>query len=426
MKNIKQIDPQIASLIKKEATRQTENLELIPSENYASSAVLEALGSVFTNKYAEGEPYKRYYQGNEYVDELESLVRERALRLFHLNEKKWHVNPKALSAAIANFVVLTALLEPYSKNQSGAKIMSMFLPDGGHLSHGWYIGDKPIHVSSKMFDVVFYKVNEKTKRFDYDEVEEIAKKEKPNILITGGTACPREINYKRMAEIAHACGAYYMADIAHEAGLIAAGVLKSPFPYADVVTMSTQKTLRGPRASLIFCRKELADKIDRQIFPGLQGGPFMHSIAALGVALKEASTPKFKTYAAQILKNAKLLANELMSHGFDIVSGGTDKHLVLIDLRNLNRNGKEVALELETAGIVLNKNTVPYETGSPFTPSGIRLGTPAVTSRGMKEKEMNKIAKWIREVVIDKRDVKQVKKEVTALCKKFPVPGIDD
>ncbi len=424
MNKLKKIDPKIFEIIKNEEKRQVENLSLIPSENYASFAVLEALGSVFTNKYAEGEPKKRYYQGNEFVDELELLVCDRALKLFKLDPSVWHVNVKGVSAGIANFIVLTALLEPHNSSHPGGKIMSMFLPDGGHLSHGWKIADKPINFSSKIFQVVHYKVDERTKTFNYDRIADMAEREKPQIIISGGTAYPREINYERMSKIAKNVGAFYMTDIAHEAGLVAGNANTSPFPYADVITMSTQKTLRGPRGAMIFCRKELAEKIDRAIFPGLQGGPFMNVIAAIGVALKEASSGAFKSYAKQVVKNAKVLSEELKKYNFEVVSGGTDKHLVLVDLRSKHMNGKEAALMLESAGLVLNKNTVPYETGSPFSPSGIRLGTPAITSRGMKEKEMKKIAKWIHESLDERRDPHIIKKEVITLCKKFKTPGI--
>ncbi len=410
-------DQALEKLIKQETKRQRETLAMIPSENMASKEVKAALGSPFTDKYAEGEPRKRYYQGNKYVDEVELLACKRALKLFKLNPNQWHVNVKAISAGIANFAVLTALLEPHSPHKQGSKIMSMFLPDGGHLSHGWRIGKKPIHFSSKIFRVVQYRVDQKTKVFDYKNVARIAKKEKPDIIISGGTAYPREIDYRAMGKIAKSVGALYMADIAHEAGLVAAGVNVSPFRYADVVTMSTQKTLRGPRGAIIFCRKELQEKIDRAIFPGLQGGPFVNNIAAIAVALHEASTSSFKKYAKQVVKNAKVLAAELPKYGFDIVSGGTDKHLVLIDLRNKSMNGSEVATILEKVGIVANKNTVPYETGTPFNPSGLRLGTPSLTTRGMKEKEMIQVAQLIYDALHKKPGTKN---KVLKLCRRFP------
>lgn len=410
-------DKTVEKIIKKETKRQEETLAMIPSENIASKDVKLALASPFTDKYAEGEPRKRYYQGNKYVDEVELLACERALKLFKLNSNHWHVNVKAVSAGVANFAVLTALLEPHTPRKQGGKIMSMFLPDGGHLSHGWHIGKKPINFSSKLFRVVQYKVDPKTKVFNYKQIAKMAKREKPDIIISGGTAYPREIDYQTMGKIAKSVGAIYMADIAHEAGLVAAGANKSPFKYADVVTMSTQKTLRGPRGAIIFCRKELQEKIDRAIFPGLQGGPFINNIAAIAVALKEASTDSFKKYARQVVRNAKVLAAELKKYGFDLVSSGTDKHLILIDLRNKNMNGSEAAIILEKVGIIANKNTVPYETGTPFNPSGLRLGTPALTSRGMKEKEMVQVARLIYDALHRKHGTKAA---VLKLCLKFP------
>jgi glycine hydroxymethyltransferase len=413
---LKKSDHKIYNLIKKEEQRQKEKLVMIASENYTSNAVREALGSVLTHKYSEGEPGKRYYQGNEFVDEIEKLVNERALKVFGLSSKNWHVNCKANSASIANLTVLTALLEP------GDKILAMDLTHGGHLSHGWKLPNgKPIAFSAKIFDVNFYGVEKKTGVFDYKKIAKLAKKIKPKLLITGGTAYARDIDYKKMAKIAHAVGAYYLADIAHEAGLIAGKVLKSPFPFADVVTTSTQKTLRGPRGSIIICRAELKDKIDRALFPGLMGGPSDNVIAAIGVCLQEAQTLAFKKYAWQTVKNAKVLAAELKKNGFNIVSGGTDKHLILIDLRNKNINGSEAAILLDQAGIVCNKNTVPFETGSPMKPSGIRLGTPALTTRGMKEKEMKIIARWIKEILLEKKSPALVLREVKKMTKKFSV-----
>ena len=426
--SLKIIDPEIFNLIKKEEQRQKEKLTMIPSENYASPTVREALASVFTNKYSEGEPGKRYYQGNEFVDEMEKLANTRALKVFGLSKEKWHVNCKAVSASIANLAVITALLEP------GQKILSMDLTHGGHLSHGWKLSSgKPIAFSSKIFNISYYGVEKNTQVFDYDKILKLAKKEKPQLLISGGTAYARDIDYKKMATIAHAVGAYYLADVAHEAGLIADKVLKSPFPHADVVTMSTQKTLRGPRGAIIICKNEFKEKIDRAIFPGLEGGPFDNVITAIAVCLKEAMYPAFKNYVKQIIKNAKILADELKKYGFNLISGGTDKHLILIDLRHNVRlgfktqpnpndlNGHDAAVLLDQAGIVCNKNTVPFETGTPFRPSGIRLGTPALTTRGMKEKEMKQIAKWIKEVLIDGRDTKEVLREVKKMTRRFMI-----
>ena len=435
---LQKTDKQIYSLIKKEEKRQQEKLVLIPSENYTSLAVRQALGSVLTHKYSEGEPGKRYYQGNEFVDQIEKLANCRALKVFALSEKKWHVNLKAVSASIANLAVITGVLEP------GEKIMAMDLTHGGHLSHGWKLpSGKSVSFSSKIFKVCFYGVEKKTQVFNYDKILKLAKQEKPKLLISGGTAYPREINHKKMAAIAHQVGALYLADIAHEAGLVAAQVNKSPFPWADVVTMSTQKTLRGPRGAIIICKKELAKQIDRAIFPSLQGGPFNHVIAAIAVCLKEANTAKFKNYQKQVIKNARVLADELKKYGFHLVSGGTDKHLILIDLRGptcrdaiyrvskkrgdaINGvstkhglDGHTAAVLLDKAGLVTNKNTVPFETGSAVKPSGIRIGTPAVTSRGMREKEMKQITKWIFEILIENKNPASVLREVKRMTKNF-------
>jgi glycine hydroxymethyltransferase len=356
------------------------------------------------------------------------------LRAFGLNKDKWHVNVQAYSGSIANLAVYNALIE------SGDKIMGMYLFDGGHLSHGWQYKGKKVSLSSKIYKPVYYHVDPKTGEFDYDEVERIAKKEKPRILISGGTAYPREINHKKLAVIAKSINAYYMADIAHEAGLVAGKANSSPFPYADVITMTTHKTLRGPRGTLIFCKKELANNIDRSVFPGLQGGPFNNNIAAIAVCLKETQSPSFKKYATQVVKNAKILAKELKKKDFNLVSGGTDKHLLLIDLRNKNTVGKYVARALKYAGITTNMNTIPSEPNSPMNPSGIRLGTPTITTRGMKEGEMAEIARWIDKVVnaiqpykdleFDKFEkkivkikvVKEIRGKVKRLCRKFPLP----
>jgi len=405
-------DKEFYAILKAEERFQRETIRLIPSENFASNAVMQALGSVFTNKYSEGEPGKRYYQGNANIDKVELLAIGRAKKLFHLDDS-WHVNVKAISAAIANFCVLNALLEP------GQKIMAMNLPDGGHLSHGWDYQGKKVTIGSKMFTTVRYRVDEKTEVFDYDTIGEMAVKEKPQLIISGGTAYAREINYKRMGQIAKKVGAYYMADIAHEAGLVGAEVLSSPFPHADVVTMSTQKTLRGPRASIICCKQELANAIDRAIFPGLQGGPFDNNIAALAVALKEAQSADFKKYAFQTVTNAKAFAKALKGFGFDVVSGGTDKHLVLLDLRNKGMDGDSAAKLLERAHIITNKNTVPYDTGSPMKPSGLRVGTPAMTTRGFKEKDFEKVAEFIDDVITQKTHPELIKRAVLMMLKKF-------
>lgn len=388
--NLQQTDPEIYDLIQAEDKRQHDELEMIPSENFVSDAVREAVGSVLMNKYSEGRPGKRYYQGNRLIDQIESLVEKRALAVFNLDPAVWHVNLQCPTGSIANFAVYAALLDP------GDKMLGMSLYDGGHLSHGWKLPDgKKISFTSKIYDSHFYNVDPTTRVFDYDQIAKRAQAVKPKIIISGGTAYPREINHQKMREIADSVGAYYMADIAHEAGLVAGGVNSSPFPHAHVVTMTTRKTLRGPIGAMVFVRAEFADSLDFNIFPGLQGGPMNHSIAGIGVALHEAMQSEFKEYAKQVVKNAQVLAEELIKAGFDVVTGGTDKHLVLIDLRNKNLTGKDAALALEKLGIITNKNTVPGETGKPWNPSGLRLGTPALTTRGMKESDMIKIAQKI-------------------------------
>lgn len=386
-------DPQIFELIQKEATRQSEQLEMIPSENFVSDAVREAVGSVLMNKYSEGQPGKRYYQGNQYIDEIESLAESRALQAFGLSESDWHVNVQAVTGSIANFAVYAALLSP------GDKILAMSLYDGGHLSHGWKLPDtsKPISFTARVYDTHFYNVDPTTRVFDYDQILAKAKEVMPKILISGGTAYPREIDHARMRRIADSVGAYYMADIAHEAGLVVGGANQSPFPHAHIVTMTTRKTLRGPVGALIFASKkllggEVAEKIDAAVFPTLQGGPQNHSIAGIAVALHEAMQPDFKVYAHQVVKNAQTLAAELLKGGLDVVTGGTDKHLVLVDLRSIGLTGKVAAERLEAIGIIANKNTVPGETGKPWNPSGLRLGTPALTTRGYTEESMKEIA----------------------------------
>jgi len=383
----------IFQIIKKEQKRQKEQLEMIPSENYVSREVMKAVGSVLMNKYAEGDPGRRYYQGNQIVDEVERLCETRVLEAFALESGEWQANVQPHSGCEANLVVYNAMLKP------GDKIMAMYLPDGGHLSHGWHMEEKKVTLVSKIFDVHFYHVEKDTRVFDYDKLEKQAKKIKPKLIITGGTAYPREIDYKRMAAIAKSVGAYYMADVAHEAGLITAGAMNSPFPYGDFVTFTTHKTLRGPRGAVIVCRKEYGTLIDRSVIPGVQGGPHLHSIAGISVALQELKSASFKSYAKQVIKNAQALSREFDKAGLDVVSGGTDKHLVLIDLRNVGLSGWVVAWALEYANIIMNRNTVPYDSGSPFYPSGLRMGTPAITTRGMKEAEMKKIAKWTVEVI---------------------------
>lgn len=431
----------IQNLIDKEIRRQRETLMMIPSENYTYPQVRRAVGSALMHKYAEGQPHKRYYQGMGVVDELELECETAALKTFSLSQNDWGVNVQPYSGTPANLAVYNALLSP------GNKIMGMFLPDGGHLSHGWEYKGKKVTLVSKIFQVEFYHVNPKTKVFDYDQVEEQAKKFRPKLLISGGTAYPREIDHERMGKIAKSVGAYYMADVAHEAGLIAAGANTSPFPFADVVTMTTHKTLRGPRGAIVFSRREISDAIDASIFPGMQGGPHLHTIAGIAIALQKTKLAEFKKYAMQTVKNAKYLAKLLLEKGFDVVSGGTDKHLVLIDLRRQNISGWFVGWALESANIIVNRNTVPFDTSSPYYPSGLRLGTPAITVRGLKEKQMEQIAEWINQVVNHlgqrqiptdqavrreylknfRRDIKtdklflNIRSQVKSLCRRFPI-----
>lgn len=398
---LKATDPEIYNLIQAEDKRQHDDLEMIPSENFVSDAVREAVGSVLMNKYSEGQPFKRYYQGNKYIDEIESLVEKRALQVFGLEEDIWHVNVQAVTGSVANLAVYNAVLKP------GDRMLGMKLYDGGHLSHGWKLPEgKPISFTSRIFDTHFYSVDPETRVFDYAAIAQVAKEVKPRILISGGTAYPREIDHSAMRAIADSVGAYYMADIAHEAGLVAAGVNNSPFPHAHLITMTTRKTLRGPIGALIFANKTLFhpddhidESIDFAVFPSLQGGPQNHSIAGIGVALHEAMQPAFRIYAAQVVKNAQTLADSLMKAGFDVVSGGTDKHLVLVDLRDRGWTGKDAATALEKVGIVANKNTVPNESGKPWNPSGLRLGTPALTTRDMKESDMEEIARRIADTL---------------------------
>jgi len=414
----------ILEIIKKEEQRQKEQLQMIPSENYASKNVLNAVGSVVMNKYSEGQVGKRYYQGNENIDLIESRVKELALKAFGLDESVWGVNVQPVSGSVANLAVYTSLLQPNDK------IMGMYLYDGGHLSHGWKLPDgKKISFTSIMFDSVNYQVEPETGVFDYEKVREKVLAEKPQILISGGTAYPRELNHKALKKMATEVGAYYMADIAHEAGLVLAGINNSPFKYADVVTMTTRKTLRGPIGAMIFAKKELMEKIDYGVFPRLQGGPPNHQIAGVGVALEEALTPEFKEYAKQVVLNAKTLATEFVKMGYMVTSGGTDKHLLLLDLRNKNMHGHSSAIALEKANIIMNKNTVPGETSKPYYPSGLRMGTPSLTSRGMKEAEMVKIASWIDKALQNQKDdtvLEQIAKEVKDFALGYKVPGIDD
>ena len=406
---VKKTDPQIANLIEKETRRQKETLNLIASENYPSKAVREALSSLFVAKYSEGRPYKRYYAGQENIDKLETLVQERAKKLFKLNPKKWAVNVQPHSGGVANYQALRGLLK------LNDKFMCLHLPHGGHLSQG-----AAVSLTGQDFRPIYYYLG-KDGYLDYKEIEKLAKKEKPKLIMAGYTDYARKVDFKRFGQIAKKIGAYFYADTSHITGLIVGGVHPSPFPWCDVLMTTTHKTLRGPRGAMIICKKELEKKIFSRVFPGMQGGPHQHTICAIGVVLKEAMSPKFKKYAAQIIKNAKVLAEELKKYNFNLISDGTDNHLVLIDLRNKNVSGKYVQELLEKANIVVNKNTIPYDTCPPFNPSGIRLGTPAITTRGMKEKEMKKIAFWINEIISNPKSYFKIKKEIKKLCQKFPI-----
>lgn len=400
-------DNEVASACQAELNRQRNNIELIASENIVSPAVLLAAGGILTNKYAEGYPAKRYYGGCQCVDVVEEIARNRAKQLFGAE----HANVQPHSGANANLAVFFALLEP------GDTVMGMNLQQGGHLSHG-----SPVNISGKYFNIVPYGVNDKTEMIDYDEMERIAKKCKPKMIIAGASAYSRIIDFKRCREIADSVGAYLMVDMAHIAGLVAAGLHPSPVPYADVVTTTTHKTLRGPRGGMILCKAELAQKIDKAIFPGTQGGPLMHIIAAKAVALGEALTDDFKAYQKQIVKNASVLCNDLIDNGIEIVSGGTDNHLMLIKLLNKDITGKELEARLDEVHITANKNTVPNDPRSPFITSGLRIGTPAVTSRGFKENEMKLIAGWISDAINDFDNSKsRIEHGVHELCSDFPI-----
>lgn len=406
---LKNFDPQVADACNLELERQQHNIELIASENIVSKAVLLAAGGVLTNKYAEGYPSKRYYGGCQYVDIVENIARERAKELFGAE----HANVQPHSGANANLAVFFALLQP------GDTVMGMNLSEGGHLSHG-----SPVNISGKYFNIVPYGVSPETEMIDYDKMREIALDCKPKMIIAGASAYSRVIDFKRCREIADEVGAYLVVDMAHIAGLVAAGLHPSPVPYADVVTTTTHKTLRGPRGGMILCREEYAKQIDKAVFPGTQGGPLMHIIAAKAVALGEALTPEFKEYQTQIVKNAAALCEGLKAEGLDIVSGGTDNHLMLLKLIKNGITGKELEHRLDEVHITANKNTVPCDPQSPFITSGLRIGTPAVTTRGFKEPEMAKIAKWISTAITDFDNNKDgISDEVQELCSHFPIYG---
>jgi glycine hydroxymethyltransferase len=426
MKHIKSYDPELFEAMNDELIRQTENLELIASENFTSMAVLEAQGSVLTNKYAEGYPYRvskktgkrsyklygRYYGGCENVDIVEKLAIERAKELFGAD----HANVQPHSGSQANMGAYFSVLKP------GDTILTLELSHGGHLTHG-----HPLSFSGQLYNVVHYTVDQKTEMFDYDQIRKLALEHKPALIVTGASAYPRKIDFQKFRDICDEVGAKFMVDMAHIAGLVAAGVHDNPVPYADLVTTTTHKTLRGPRSGLILCKEEYAAAVDANVFPGIQGGPLEHVIAAKAVAFKEALSPEFKTYQQQVVKNAARLAEELKSNGFELVSGGTDNHLLLINLGDKdsdNPSGKAMEGALDKAGITANKNTVPFDTRSPFVASGIRIGTPAVTTRGMKEDDMKAIADFIKRVYDNHKDeemLAEIKKEVKEFTSKFPL-----
>jgi glycine hydroxymethyltransferase len=404
-------DPEIAAQIENEVERQHEGLEMIASENFVSRAVLEAAGTVFTNKYAEGYPGKRYYGGCEYADVVENLARDRAKQLFGAE----HVNVQPHSGSQANAAAYMTLLSP------GDCILGLDLAHGGHLTHG-----HKLNFSGKLYRIVGYQVRKDTETIDYDELEALAEREKPKVIVGGGSAYPRQFDFPRMRAIADKVGAYLMVDMAHFAGLVAGGVHPSPVPHAHIVTTTTHKTLRGPRSGLILCRQEFAAGVDRSVFPGQQGGPLMHIVAAKAVAFKEALAPEFAVYAKQVVANAKALAEAVAAQGYRIISGGTDTHLMLIDVFQKGILGSEAEHALGEAGITVNKNAIPYDTNPPMKPSGIRIGTPALTTRGMKEPEMLIIAGWIAQALehrTDAAELQQIRGQVLEMAERFPLYG---
>lgn len=407
-------DPAVRDLIMGEERRERATIRLIPSENYASAAVMEATGSVLTNKYSEGYPGRRYYEGQEFADKVETLAIDRAKKLFNIE----HVNVQPYSGSPANMAVYAAVLKP------GDTIMGLSLPHGGHLTHGW-----KVNFSGKLYRSVPYEIDPKTERLNEDAIWKLAKEAKPKLIVAGYTAYPRTIDWAKFRAICSDVGALFHADISHIAGLIVGGVHPSPFPMAELGITTTHKSLRGPRGAMILCKATYAQAIDKAIMPGLQGGPHNHTTAAIAVALKEATTPEFRAYAQQIVKNAKALAERLLHHGFHLISGGTDNHLILMEVqKSKGIKGRDLSRSLELAGIECNANSVPFDPNPPMNPSGIRLGTPAVTSRGMKEPEMSRIADWINEVTVNIGDVAalaRVKEDVAAFCAGFPCPGID-
>jgi glycine hydroxymethyltransferase len=412
LENLKQTDPEVFGMVMEEEVRQFEKIRLIPSENYVSHAVLEATGSVLTNKYSEGYAGKRYYEGQQIVDQVEELAKARACELFAAD----HANVQPYSGSPANLGVYFALLKP------GDTVMGMALPHGGHLTHGWNVS-----ITGQYYNSVQYTVHPETNLLDYDYIRELALKEKPKLIIAGATAYPRIIDFAAFASIAKEVGAFFLADVAHISGLIVGGQHPSPVPHADVVSTTTHKTLRGPRGGMLLCKEAVAADIDRGVFPGLQGGPHNHTTAAIAVALREAAQPEFKDYAAQIVKNAKALAEGLTEKGFKLVTGGTDNHLILFDATSMGTRGRKLAKVLDRCGIVCNMNTIPFDPRKPFDPSGVRIGTPSITSRGMKEPDMKVLAGWIARAVEIRKDraaQEQMRLEIAEFCKAFPPPGI--
>jgi glycine hydroxymethyltransferase len=405
-------DPELAALLTAEESLQRDTIRLIASENYASAAVIAATGTVLTNKYSEGYPSKRYYEGQQNIDKIEQLCIDRAKSLFGAD----HANVQPYSGSPANLAIYFAFLKP------GDTVMGMGLPAGGHTTHGWGVS-----ITGTYFRPVQYGVRKDTGRIDLDEVRDLARKEKPKLLFAGGTAIPRTIDFAAFGEIAREVGAVFAADIAHIAGLVAAGVHPSPVPVADVVSTTTHKTLRGPRGGMLLCKESHQKAIDKAVFPGLQGGPHNHTTAGIAVAAKEAATPEFKQYAHNVVANAKVLAEGLLGKGFSLITGGTDNHLILLDLRSKNVTGKVAAKALDRAGIVGNYNSIPFDPRKPFDPSGYRIGTPSITSRGMGKDEMLRLAAWMDQVVSNAGDEKLLDKvaaEVAEMCKSFPAPGI--
>ncbi len=414
MSVLSRVDPTVAAIIDDERTRQIESLEMIASENYASAAVLEATGSVFTNKYAEGYPGKRYYAGNQHSDRLEQLAIDRAKELFGAD----HANVQPTSGAEANMAAYMAFVNP------GDTIMGMELSQGGHLTHG-----SPVNFSGRLYNFVPYTVDRESETIDMAAVKRLALEAKPKIIVAGATAYPRAIDFAAFAEIAKAAGALLMVDMSHIAGLVAGGAHATPVPHADVVTTTTHKTLRGPRGALVLCRVEHADAVDRAVFPGTQGGPHLHSIAAKAVAFGEALRPEFKEYARRVVENAAALAEELMAGGLRLVSGGTDNHLILVDCNSVGISGLKAQNALQGAGIITNRNTIPYDQRSAYVTSGLRMGTPALTSRGMGPAQMKRVGQWIVRVLKDPDGEgvrEQVREEVAVFARTYPVPGITD